>query len=62
MHINYFHVNLDRIALQFALTNVNPRRLYRLKMVLDFSSLFLIERQPASFDNAATDSEAPQHP
>ncbi|KAL5510158.1 hypothetical protein EMCRGX_G005652 [Ephydatia muelleri] len=46
-------VNLDRIALQFALINVNPRRLYRLKMVLDFGSLFLTERRPASFDNAA---------
>ena len=48
----YSQVNLDRMALQLALTKANPRRLYSPKMVLDLSSFSLVERRPASLEKA----------
>ena len=40
----YSQVNLDRMALQLALTKAKPRRLYIPKMVLDLGWFSLVER------------------
>ena len=57
----YSQVNLDRMALQLALTKANPRRLYSPKMVLDLGWFSLVERRPACLEKATT-AAAPQHP